>query len=277
MTTISEELAWARCLLNGKEHLLLDVQVLLSYVLQCDRVKIMTWPETELSHAQQEQFRQLLGRRLQNEPIAYLVGEKEFWSHSFSVTPDTLVPRPDTEKLVEVILNTLPNEPMTVVDVGTGSGVIACILAIERPNWHVIGSDISQGALDVAKSNSERHNITNVKWVYSRWLEAFENEQFDVIVSNPPYLRADDEHLQQGDLSFEPIGALVSGRTGLEAFEQIIAQSARSLKKGGILAFEHGYDQASQVQALLAGSYFTNIATHKDLSGHSRVTIACHS
>lgn len=273
MTTVAEELAWARCLLNGKEHLLLDAQVLLSYVLQCDRVKIMTWPETQLSRAHQEQFRQLLGRRLQNEPIAYLVGEKEFWSHSFSVTPDTLVPRPDTEKLVEVVLDTLPNEPMTVVDVGTGSGVIACILAIERPNWQVIGSDVSQGALDVAKLNSERHNITNVNWIYSRWLEAFENEQFDVIVSNPPYLRADDEHLQQGDLSFEPIGALVSGRTGFEAFEQIIAQSAKCLKKGGLLAFEHGYDQASQVQALLAKSYFTDISTHKDLSGHSRVTI----
>lgn len=273
MTTVSEQLTWARRLLNGKESPLLEAQILLSHVLKCERLKLIAWPEMAVSPEQQESFRKLVERRIQNEPVAYLVGEKEFWSHSFFVTTDTLVPRPDTEKLVEVVLEKLPNEPMTVVDVGTGSGIIACILAIMRPKWQVIGVDISQRALDVAKMNSEGHKLTNVKWVHSRWLEAFDDQEFDAIVSNPPYLRADDEHLQQGDLSFEPIGALVSGKTGLEAYEHIIAQSVVRLKKGGTIAFEHGYDQAGQVQALLVKSNFTEIVTHKDLSGHSRVTM----
>lgn len=273
MTTVSEQLTWARRLLNGKDQPLFEAQILLAHVLKCERIKLIAWPETTISPEQQSAFRQLVERRTQNEPVAYLVGEKEFWSHSFFVTTDTLVPRPDTEKLVEVVLERLPNEPMTIVDVGTGSGIMACIFSIMRPKWEIIGVDISQRALDVAKLNSERHKLSNIKWVHSRWLEALDNQEFDAIVSNPPYLRADDEHLQQGDLSFEPIGALVSGKTGLEAYEHIIAQSVMRLKKGGTIAFEHGYDQAGQVQALLVKSNFTEIVTHKDLSGHSRVTM----
>lgn len=273
MTTVAEQLAWGKRVLHGKDNPLLEAQVLLGYVLKCDRLKLITWPDLEVSTEQKALFQQLVERRNQYEPVAYLVGEKEFWSHPFIVTPDTLVPRPDTEKLVEVVLEKLPNTPMTVVDIGTGCGAIACILAIARPQWHVIGVDISHSALEVAKQNSAQYKLTNVEWVHSRWLAALDDQEFDAIVSNPPYLRADDEHLQQGSLSFEPLGALVSGKTGLEAYEIITEQAVSRLKPGALLAFEHGYNQAGQVQALLFNSNFNDIETFKDLGGNSRVTL----
>lgn len=273
MTTVAEQLAWAKRMFNGQEQPLLEAQVLLAYVLKCDRVKLISWPETTISAEQEVAFHHLVERRAQHEPVAYLVGEKEFWSHSFLVTPDTLIPRPDTEKLVEVALDKLSPSPLTVVDIGTGCGTIACALALMRPQWKVIGVDISEAALAIARLNGERFNLTNVEWLHSRWLSALENKMVDAIVSNPPYLRADDEHLQDGSLSFEPLGALVSGKTGLEAYEIIINQAINKLKVGGHLIFEHGYDQAGQVQALLFNANFNDIETFKDLGGNSRVTV----
>lgn len=276
MTTVAIQLAWARRQLNEKEHPLLEAQILLAHVLGCERVNIIAWPEKEVTPEQEAQFHQFVVRRIQHEPIAYLVGEKEFWSHAFRVTQDTLIPRPDTERLIEVILEKLPSTPLKVVDVGTGSGIIACILASLRPQWHVVGVDISTRALAIAEQNAKRLNLNNIEWVHSCWLEEVKNRQFDAIISNPPYLRADDEHLEQGDLSFEPLGALVSGRTGLEAFTAIVAQAKYCLKQNGWLLFEHGYDQAKPVQELLAQNQFSDVETFKDLNGLSRVTIGKH-
>lgn len=272
MTNVATLLGWGRRVLNDKDQPLLEAQILLAYVLGSDRVKIIAWPEMDVSTEHENLFKRFVERRSHNEPLAYIVGEKEFWSKSFIVTPDTLIPRPETEQLVEVVLESLPaDDPLTVIDLGTGSGAIACTLASERPHWKVIGSDISEKALMVAKKNAQRLNLSNVEWRQSRWLEAFGDQKFDAIVSNPPYLRADDEHLEQGALSFEPLGALVAGKTGLECYQVIIEQAKNGLKKNGLLAFEHGYDQATALQQLLNQDHFKDIQIYKDLSGHTRV------
>lgn len=272
MTTIRDELKWGLdCLINN-ENALLDLQILLAYVLECDRIKLMTWPEMRVAPDQSMHYRRLVERRAQHEPIAYLVGEKEFWSRTFIVTNDTLIPRPETEKLIEVALDLLPKTALTVLDVGTGSGIIACTLALACPAWRVVGLDLSERALEIAKVNADRLGVKNIEWLQSDWLSAWQTSAVDVIISNPPYLKINDEHLIN-DLSFEPINALVGGETGLEAYEILIPQAALHLKKGGVLLFEHGHDQASAVQTLLRKSGFSDIKTVHDLSDLPRVTM----
>lgn len=272
MTTVYTELKWAVNCLQDHENAVLEAQILLAYILECDRLKLITWPEMRVASDQSMHYHRLVERRAQHEPIAYLVGEKEFWSRIFVVTRDTLIPRPETEKLIEVALARLPETALTVLDVGTGSGIIACTLALERPAWQVVGLDCSDNAIEIAKINAERLGAKNVTWMQSDWLSAWQGPAVDVIVSNPPYLRADDEHLTQ-DLLFEPHQALVAGQTGLEAYEILIPQAASYLKKQGVLLLEHGYDQANEVQKLLQKSGFGEIQTYPDLSGQGRVTV----
>ena len=252
----------------------IDAEVLLMHVLQKPRSYLYAWPERELSHEQLQQFTALIQQRLLGTPIAYLVGYKEFWSLSLNVTPDVLIPRPETELLVELALQQLDAEkPLKIADIGTGSGAIAIALASERKNWQFTAIDISAKALSVAKQNAEKFKINNIQFVEGSYCEPL-TEIMDAIVSNPPYIALSDPHLQQGDLRFEPINALSADENGIAAL-QIIAEQARlHLRKDGLLILEHGYDQADVIAKVLKECGYENVILHRDLSGNPRVTQA---
>ncbi|MBN9288394.1 MAG: protein-(glutamine-N5) methyltransferase, release factor-specific [Gammaproteobacteria bacterium 39-13] len=273
MTTIAELLEWAKEALIKHDVPQLEAQVLLAYVLGCDRAYLYAWPEKEVSEENVKQFEAIIRRREQHEPIAYLVGNKEFWSLAFKVSKDTLIPRADTELLVQTVLDNLPQTMQSVVDVGTGCGIIACTLAHQRPNWQVYGVDISAQALEIARINAHDLHISNVEFIESNWLQNLKGKSFDAIIGNPPYIREGDVHLIHGDLLYEPKIALTPGPTGLEAFQIILSQCPFYLKPKGLIAFEHGFDQADKVAELLTRAGFENIKTFQDFSGNQRVTI----
>ncbi|MFI4938304.1 MAG: peptide chain release factor N(5)-glutamine methyltransferase [Candidatus Berkiellales bacterium] len=251
----------------------LEAQILLAHVLKCDRMKLYGWPEKVVSDEETTLFEELVKRRQTHEPIAYLTGTKEFWSLIFHVTHDTLIPRFDTELLVEKVLHHLPETPLSVLDLGTGCGAIACALAHTRPNWKITATDVSAKALIVAKQNAERHHLPQIEFIESDWFKALGNRRFDAIVSNPPYIREYDLHLMHGALPFEPRISLTPGPSGLEAFRLIVATSLDHLNPQGLLAFEHGYDQANAVTQILDQAGLTDIKTYYDLAGLARVTL----
>ena len=249
----------------------LDAQVLLCHVLARPRSYLFTWPERELEAHQQQSFLALLARREQGEPVAHLTGEREFFGRNFSVTPDTLIPRPDTETLVELALKLGPAGPARVVDLGTGTGAIGVTLALERPQWQVTLTDLSAAALAVAGGNA-RQLGAQVTLQQGSWLEDCRGP-FDVIVSNPPYIDPADHHLDEGDVRFEPRSALVADQRGLADLATIITQSAARLVAGGWLLLEHGYQQGAQVRALMEAGRFDGVRTERDLGGNERVTV----
>lgn len=251
-----------------------DAEILLAHVLGKGRTYLFAWPEKQLEPEQESLFLDLIARRQTGEPIAYLTGTREFWSREFLITPDVLIPRPETELLVELALDRIPQDQACVVaDLGAGSGAIAVTVALERPKARVWASDISGAALAVAKANAERQGARNVEFVLSDWLDGLPPLPYDLIVSNPPYIAEHDPHLAEGDLRFEPTGALASGPDGLDAIRRIAADARGRLKPGGALLLEHGYDQAEAVQALLCGLGYRDVASHRDLLGHGRVTL----
>ncbi len=255
----------------------LEAALLLCHILDKPRSYLYAWPELELPPDQYQQYTKLVERRLSHEPIAYITGTREFWSLSLEVNRDTLIPRPETELLVERSLHHLQHiSRPSIVDLGTGSGAIALALARELPDAGMVATDISAKALAQARENSLRLGIDRISFLHGNWCEALPaDETYDLIVSNPPYIEAGDQHLHQGDLPREPEQALVSGSDGLYAIRTIIRQvSAGYLKPNGWLLLEHGYQQADAVQNLLQSAGFTHIATHPDLSGHPRVTEA---
>jgi len=249
----------------------LDAQVLLCHVLARPRSYLFTWPERELEAHQQQSFLALLARREQGEPVAHLTGERELFGRNFSVTPDTLIPRPDTETLVELALKLGPAGPARVVDLGTGTGAIGVTLALERPQWQVTLTDLSAAALSVAGGNA-RQLGAQVTLQQGSWLEDCRGP-FDVIVSNPPYIDPADHHLDEGDVRFEPRSALVADQRGLADLATIITQSAARLVAGGWLLLEHGYQQGAQVRALMEAGRFDGVRTERDLGGNERVTV----
>ena len=249
----------------------LDAQVLLCHVLARPRSYLFTWPERELEAHQQQSFLALLARREQGEPVAHLTGEREFFGRNFSVTADTLIPRPDTETLVELALKLGPAGPARVVDLGTGTGAIGVTLALERPQWQVTLTDLSAAALSVAGGNA-RQLGAQVTLQQGSWLEDCRGP-FDVIVSNPPYIDPADHHLDEGDVRFEPRSALVADQRGLADLATIITQSAPRLVAGGWLLLEHGYQQGAQVRALMEAGRFDGVRTERDLGGNERVTV----
>jgi len=252
----------------------LDAEVLLAHVMQKPRSHLRAWPEATPSAAVREAFLQLLERRCAGEPVAYLMGKREFWSRDFLVAPQVLIPRPDTELLVEKALERIPAEAHPrVADLGTGSGAVAISLALERPDARVFATDLFPRALVLARKNTRLLGAANVCFIHTDWLTAFPPGRLDVIVSNPPYIAAEDPHLNH-EIRFEPATALVGGDDGLVAIHEIAVQAPRCLKPGGWLLLEHGYDQASQVARLLAESGFDSIYCHHDLQGHPRVTQA---
>ena len=253
----------------------LDAELLLAHVLGKSRTWLYTWPEQKLDTEQLEQFNQLVQRRAAGEPVAHLIGQQEFWSLSLQVTADTLIPRPETERLVELALQRIPTQASwQIADLGTGSGAIALALAKERPTCRIIAGDKSTAALKVAKENARLNQIDNVDFQQSDWLADIKTESlFDMIVSNPPYIKDDDPHLQQGDVRFESASALQAGADGLDDLQRIIQEALTRLKPGGWLMLEHGYDQEAAVTRLLQQAGYDHINDYPDLAGQPRVAV----
>ena len=250
----------------------LDLELLLCATLKKDRSFLRAWPEHELNQQQLKSFQEKLKQRLQGEPIAHILGERGFWSLNLTVTADTLIPRPDTERLVELALGIIPEKAQwKILDLGTGTGAIALSLAKEKPNCFITATDQSSAALDIAKQNAIKNQISNIEFIQSDWFAELENKQFDMIVSNPPYIKESDPHLQQGDVRFEPLSALTSGSDGLNDIRRIIKGSQEHLKTQGVLLIEHGYDQADKVCNLLKASNFTKVSDFKDDNDNPRV------
>lgn len=251
----------------------IEVQCLLQQVLNVNRAYLATHPERRLNTPEQARYDELLQRRLRGEPVAYLLGEREFFGLMFKVTPATLIPRPETELLVDLALQRIPTDGQNrVLDLGTGSGAIALAIAHERPDAEVLACDASSDPLDVARENARRLGITNTTFIQSNWFQALAEKRFEIIVSNPPYVAAGDPHLAQGDLRFEPTSALVSGGDGLHDIRQIVIQAKNHLVPGGWLLLEHGYDQAAQVRELLQQAGFSEVFSAHDLSGIERAS-----
>lgn len=255
----------------------LDAQVLLMHVLEVPRSYLYTWPEKALNAAQLEHFQQLLEQRLSGVPVAYLTGFREFWSLDFAVSAATLIPRPDTEVLVETALRLLADKPARVLELGTGTGAIAIALASERPDWFVTAVDVVPEAVALARKNAERllndAQRSQFQVLLSDWFCAVDKEKgFQLIVSNPPYLSANDPHLKQGDVRFEPHSALVAAADGLADYDTIIAHSRDYLSTDGWLLFEHGYQQGATLRQRLADAGFSQIQTWSDYAGLERVT-----
>lgn len=250
----------------------LDAEILLAHVLEVSRAHLYAWPGQPLDPSGEAAYADLLRRRQAGEPVAYLTGRREFWSLELRVTPDTLIPRPETELLVEQALDCLPIRAATVLDAGTGSGALALALASEQPGWTVLAGDISLAALRVARDNARRLGLTNLRWLACDGLSALADGCLDLVLSNPPYLAADDPHLQAPALRYEPIQALVAGDNGLAILKQLIEAAPRVLVPGGWLLLEHGATQSEAVQIALRQQGFAQCFTRCDLAGLPRLS-----
>ena len=255
----------------------LDLELLLCHCLYKERVYLYTWPERELTGLQLADFEGLLGRRIGGEPVAYLIGRREFWNLSLAVDASSLIPRPDSERLVELALELVPaGRAGRALDLGTGTGALILALAGERPDWHLVGVDSSAAALRLAERNRRALGFEAVSFVLSDWFEALDGKQcFDLILSNPPYIAPDDPHLTQGDLRFEPHSALVAGQNGLADIAHIVQAAPGYLEPGGWLLIEHGWQQGKAVRELFQMTGFKAVASHCDLAGRERVTLGC--
>ncbi|KJK05998.1 MULTISPECIES: peptide chain release factor N(5)-glutamine methyltransferase [Pseudomonas] len=251
----------------------LDVELLLAAAIGKSRSYLHTWPERIVSSEAALIFAQYLQRRRSGEPVAYILGQQGFWNLDLEVAPHTLIPRPDTELLVETALELLPTTPVRVLDLGTGTGAIALALASERPQWQVSAVDRVLEAVALAERNRQRLSLDNVQVRSSHWFDALGGERFDLIISNPPYIAAEDPHLVSGDVRFEPSSALVAGADGLDDLRIIISQAPAHLQPGGWLLLEHGYDQAAAVRELLALHDFEQIESRIDFGGHERISL----
>lgn len=256
------------------ESPLLDAEILLCLALDKDRSHLRTWPEKKLLPEQNSHFEALLQKRLSGMPIAYITGNREFWSRDFEVGPDVLIPRPDTELLIDQALKLIPErQPYRLIDLGTGSGIIGITLAAERPDSEVIATDCNANALTIARRNAQRHNVRNIQFLQSDWFEAVSDSTlFNLVVSNPPYIADNDPHLTEGDVRFEPMSALIADNHGLSDIERIVNAARRYLRPQGHLLVEHGYNQQDQVQAIFSQLKYRNVVTYHDLSGQPRVT-----
>lgn len=289
----------------------LESEVLLGFVLKCSRTYLYTWPDKKVSIDDQQHFMDLVNRRRSGEPIAYIIGEKEFWSLPFRVTKEVLIPRPETESVVEQILNRgkiLREEILNrdsesgidrergrnikgdrerdgshphkirLLDLGTGSGAIAIAVANECPDWEIVATDISESAIEVAKYNANNLTAAHIQFLVGDWFSALDHlneiKPFDFVVSNPPYISIDDPHLNQKSLGFEPKNALVSDEDGMYDIKNIIKKTLPFLLRNGYLVIEHGYTQANDVSIAMQTYGFTGVTTHKDLAGVNRVTVA---
>ncbi len=251
----------------------LDAELLLAAALGKSRSFLHTWPERIVSSEAARTFADYLQRRQNGEPVAYILGQQGFWKLDLEVAAHTLIPRPDTELLVETALALVPAEPTRVLDLGTGTGAIALALASERPAWQVTAVDRVAEAVQLAERNRLRLRLDNAKVEFSHWFSALAGNTYGLIVSNPPYIAAADPHLAEGDVRFEPASALVSGADGLDDLRAIIAAAPEHLDAGGWLLLEHGYDQAAAVAQCLVARGFEAVQSRKDLGGHERISL----
>jgi release factor glutamine methyltransferase len=272
---LSNALDWARQQIgSSSESAALDAEVLLAHCIGKSRSYLYTWPDQALSVSLWEAYQSLIAQRLIPTPVAYLLGEREFFSLDFKTTAAALIPRSDTELLVEAALERCPlTSSFRILELGTGTGAIAVTLKVHRPAATIVGTDISPQCLTLAGQNATRHQV-DISWVESDWFSAIEAlEPFDMIVSNPPYIAQNDVYLTQGDLPAEPLLALSSGRTGLESLQQIIADAPDYLKPGGHLLLEHGYDQESAVTRLLKAQGFVDVICQYDINNLPRISM----
>ncbi|HNY47722.1 MAG TPA: peptide chain release factor N(5)-glutamine methyltransferase [Casimicrobium sp.] len=253
----------------------IELRMLLGHVLQREYAWLIAHDLEALDDATAAEFESLVARRVAGEPIAYLLGEREFYGRNFRCTPAALIPRPETELLVDVALTRIaPNESIRILDVGTGTGCIAITLALERPHAAVTAIDISPDALALARDNAQRLGATNIDFIESNWFAAVsDSAQFDLIVSNPPYIVPGDAHLTQGDLRFEPAVALADAVDGVESYRQLLRGAVKHLLSDGWLVVEHGYDQGESVPALFRAAGFTQVDMLRDLADMPRVTL----
>ncbi len=274
-STIAEALRDARARLAPvSDTALLDAELLLGHVLSRPRAWLHTWPEYTLEQSDLSRFRALIEQRATGAPVAYLTGRCRFWSLTLEVNPATLVPRPETELLVELALARIPPDtPLRIADLGTGSGAIAIAIAKERPDCRVIAVDCSREALAVARRNAATNGVSNLLFHLGNWYRPLGKERFDLILSNPPYIAEDDPHLRRGGLRFEPRDALVAGADGLDALRTLIRDGRTHLRPGGWLLLEHGFDQGDAVMELLRRNGYHECSCHPDLAGHPRVSI----
>lgn len=267
---------------HGQEQLVscsdsakLDAQILLAFVLDKERIYLLTWPEKNLTKSEVQGYLTLLKKRVSGEPIAYIIGVKEFWSLPFKVSPATLIPRPDTEVLVETVLEQFGDiDNIHCLDLGTGTGAIALALASEQPHWKIDAIDFSLDAVKLAKQNAQDLGLTQVNIFQSDWFSTVNERKFDVIVSNPPYIDALDEHLSQGDVRFEPDSALIADEQGLGDIKYIAKQALNFLNTSGAIFFEHGFEQGESVRNILTALGYESAKTVRDLNHHERITWA---
>ncbi len=271
VVTISE-LLQRSAELTDSDSAVLDTELLLSHALDVSRTYLKTWPDRQPDTDQVTTFTALFQRRLRGEPIAYILGHQGFWSLDLKVSEHTLIPRPETELLVETALELQLPPQSSVLDLGTGTGAIALALACERNDWNITALDFQPQAVALAEENRAAHKLDNVQIVQSNWFAALPAVKFDLIVSNPPYIESNDPHLSQGDVRFEPPSALVSGAEGLDDLILLIGQSVAFLKPNGWLLVEHGYDQGPGVRALFTEAAFSAIETRNDYNQIDRIT-----
>lgn len=270
--TVRGLLAAARGELDSEEGSR-ETEVLLAHALGRDRAWLYAHADDAVPVDRAIEFHRLLTRRATGEPLAYIIGHREFWSLELAVTRDVLIPRPETELLVELALQKIPQgEQVEIADLGTGSGAIALALARERPHARVLACEASAAALAVARGNAQRLGLANVQFLLSDWFAAFGERRFDVIVANPPYIADNDAHLGQGDLRFEPRAALASGADGLDAIRAIVRDAPVHSKAGGWLLLEHGFEQGAAVRDLLEGAGYADVFTACDLEQRDRVS-----
>jgi len=276
MTTVSTALADARERLADSPSARIDAEILLCHALGRERTWLHAWPEAALDPARLERFGELVTRRARGEPIAYIVGHRAFHALEVMVTPDVLIPRPETELLVEIALQTLATRDpgARVLDLGTGSGCVALAIAHAAPDAQVTAIDQSPAALAVARGNAQRLGLERIDFRSGDWLSGLGGRRFDVVVANPPYIAALDPHLDQGDVRFEPRAALVGGADGLDAIREIAANVSEHLAPDGLVAVEHGHDQGARVRELFTAEGLADVETVHDLAGHPRVTRA---
>lgn len=256
------------------EHPQLDAEILLAHTLNQTRTFLRTWPERMLESAHLTQFQTLLVRRCQGEPVAYLTGKRDFWDMTLTVSPHTLIPRPETETLVELALEKIPlDATWRIADLGTGSGAIALAIARERPHCQIVATDISPDALAIARNNAARLKINNIHFAEGHWCAPLTNEHFEMMISNPPYVHSSDPHLQQGDLRFEPLTALQSGPDGLADIRIICSEARQHLCAPGWLLLEHGYNQGTAVPTILRKLGYQQVQAQKDLAQNDRVSL----
>ena len=258
--------------LHASDSAALDAQMLLCHCLQKNRSYLMAWPEATVEPAVAEQYWQLITRRENGEPVAYLTGQRDFWTLTLQCKNSTLIPRPETEMLVDVALTLCDAPQARVLDLGTGTGAIALALASERPRWHIQACDLVPEAVALAEQNRSANRLHNVVINQSNWFEQINSSDFNLIVSNPPYIDEQDHHLKEGDVRFEPHSALVADNHGMAAIEHITTEAKNYLCSDGWLLFEHGYDQAERARQLLKLLGYRNVQSWRDLAGIERVT-----